>query len=158
MVFRRPLHPVVVQGMKRKFVEGPLSPVVRPFVRNLCEREPIMGVQEQSAWCKCFDSSRLQGCKCSCPSPCRCLRAPMPLYAYHFNHCLKCMKLSVKQICTRMWADTQRDGRPARAVARILFQPRQRGEPGIWRSPQRGPGAEPLVRGRTWRSPSEAFH
>jgi len=35
-----------------------------------------------------------------------------------------------------------------RAVARILFQPRQRGEPGVWGlSPQRGPGAEPLVRG-----------
>ena len=41
-----------------------------------------------------------------------------------------------------------------RAVARILFQPRQWGEPGIWgRSPQRGPGAEPLVRGSGGEAP-----
>jgi len=36
-----------------------------------------------------------------------------------------------------------------KAVARILFLPRQRGEPGIWgQSPQWGPGAKPLVRGQ----------
>jgi len=35
-----------------------------------------------------------------------------------------------------------------RAVARILFQPRQRGKLEVWgRSPQWGPGAEPLIRG-----------
>jgi len=48
-----------------------------------------------------------------------------------------------------------------RAVARILFQPRQRGEPGIWgQSPQRGLGAEPLVRGLGGEAPLKlkAFH
>jgi len=35
-----------------------------------------------------------------------------------------------------------------RVVARILFLPRQKGEPKVWgQSPQRAPGAEPLVRG-----------
>ena len=37
----------------------------------------------------------------------------------------------------------------ARAVARILFQLRQRGEPGVWRrSPQRAPGQSPWSEGQ----------
>ena len=41
-----------------------------------------------------------------------------------------------------------------RAIARILFQPRQRGKPWVWgRSPQRGPGTEPLVRASEAKSP-----
>ena len=43
---------------------------------------------------------------------------------------------------------------PGRAVARILFQPRQRGKPGVrGPSPQRGPGAEPLVSGSGGKAP-----
>jgi len=43
-----------------------------------------------------------------------------------------------------------------RAVARVLFQPRQRGEPQVWgRSPQRGPGQNPWSGGHG-RSPFEA--
>jgi len=48
--------------------------------------------------------------------------------------------LSLSRVEKRRWQ--------ARAVARILFQPRQRGKPGVWwRSSQRGLGTELLVRG-----------
>ena len=81
-------------------------------------------------------------------------------WKYVFQRCFYSVKISCSALVSSCSSSGQCSGMPAsehastRAVARILFQPRQRGEPVVWgRSPQRGPGAEPLVRG--W-SPSEA--
>jgi len=59
--------------------------------------------------------------------------------------------MSVKVIASQRWdvllRQCSRSCNNCRAVARILFQPRQRGKPRVWgRSSQWGPGPERLLR------------